>query len=129
MSIGSMLDELLYNKRVSQKQMSEDLSISSSSISNYIRDYREPDVDTLKILASYFAVTLDYLLEFNVSTEDTTGKELTENEQNIVNIFRCLTKEQQGYLVEQGKMYINTNSKKTHLSSDTTLPTGTEKNR
>lgn len=129
MSIGNQIAELIYRKRVTQKQLAEDLNISPSTINNYIRDCREPDIETLKILASYFCVTIDYLLEYQVSTNDLTGKTVNKNEQELLNTYRCLNKEQQELLIEQGKLYINANSKKTSPPSTTTLRTGTEKNK
>lgn len=128
MSIGSKIDELLYNKQISQKQMAKDLKISSSTLNNYIRDYREPDVETLKLFANYFGITMDYLLEFQLRPNETSYSMLNMNEQELLSAYRCLKREQQEFLLEQTKLLIKMNDKKGKTSSDITLRTDIEKN-
>lgn len=42
--------------------MADTIGVSKMSLSRYERDINEPDVDTLNNIASYFDVTVDYLL-------------------------------------------------------------------
>ena len=61
MSFGCMLRKLLLDRGITQKQLAIDMNIPSSTLGNYIQDSREPDFKTLKQLADYFDVSLDYL--------------------------------------------------------------------
>ena len=46
-----------------QKDMAEYLGISRQAYAHYEIDNREPDFETLKRLASYFDVSIDYILD------------------------------------------------------------------
>lgn len=127
MSIGSQIEELLYDKNISQKRLAEDLKISPSTLNGYIRDYREPDAETLKILANYFDVTIDYLLEYNASDNENIDRFLNQDEKQLLGIYRGLKKDQQELLIEQGKLLLKMSSKKIQKSSITTSKTGSLK--
>lgn len=45
-----------------QKQVSEILKISRSTLANYESGLREPDLDTLAKLADFYSVSVDWLL-------------------------------------------------------------------
>lgn len=49
-------------KGLTQKDLAEYLGISRQAYANYETGSREPDIATLKQLAEYFDVSLDYLL-------------------------------------------------------------------
>ena len=55
------LRELKERSHLTLKEMSEDLNISTSNLSYYMKD-REPSYDTLIEIADYFDVTTDWLL-------------------------------------------------------------------
>ena len=57
------LKELRRSKRISQMKMSIDMNIAQNTLSQYETGVREPDLNTLKRLADYFDVSVDYLLE------------------------------------------------------------------
>ena len=109
MSIGSKIEELLYKKQVTQKKMAEELKISTSTLNNYIRDYRIPDVETLKLIAIYFDVSMDYLLDFQAYPSKNINNALNVGEYELISNYRKLTKEQQGFLREQTKLLIKMN--------------------
>ncbi len=48
---------------ISQKELAEKLNISRESISKYEKNEQEPSFATLKKIAKYFNVTIDYLLD------------------------------------------------------------------
>ena len=74
------LKALRTDKGLSQKEMAEYLGISQPAYANYERQAREADYETLKKLADYFGVTVDYLLGREDKTTLTTKdkKEITE---------------------------------------------------
>lgn len=62
MSFGKRLSSLRDSKKISQAELAKLTSISRSRISLYEIDAREPDLETVKELASFFNTTTDYLL-------------------------------------------------------------------
>ena len=56
------LKELRKEKNISQLKLSFELHLNQNSISRYETGEREADYETLKKIADYFNVSLDYLL-------------------------------------------------------------------
>lgn len=116
MNFGDTLRELLEDQDLSQKQLADALNISASAIGNYVRNNREPDFETLKKIARYFGVSTDFLLNFQpVANYD-------YRDQKLLQIFHSLTEEQKDLYLEQGKLFIRSNSRKkvrlSHLELD-----------
>lgn len=57
------LKELREKRHLSQLKLGMDLSLSQNSISRYETGEREADYATLILIADYFNVSIDYLLE------------------------------------------------------------------
>ncbi len=57
------LKELRKKKGVTQLKLAMDLGLNQNSVSRYETGEREADYKTLIMLADYFDVTVDYLLE------------------------------------------------------------------
>lgn len=57
------LKELRKAKGVTQLKLAMDLGLNQNSVSRYETGEREADYKTLIMLADYFDVTVDYLLE------------------------------------------------------------------
>lgn len=100
MKFGEILRELLEDNDITQKQLADDLNIAPTTIGNYVRGIREPDFETLILLASYFEVSTDYLLNFQ--------KKDIENhkEDEILRIYRSLSSNKREFLIEQGKLLL-----------------------
>jgi transcriptional regulator with XRE-family HTH domain len=79
--------------------MAAALQMAPSTLGNYIRNEREADYETLKRFASFFDVSIDYLLDFPTRNANNSQ----ENE--LLRIFRALTPEQQRVYIEQGKAF------------------------
>ena len=56
------LKELRIEKGITQAELAKELQVSQRSISSWETGFRQPDFETLEILAKYFNVTTDYLL-------------------------------------------------------------------
>lgn len=97
MLFGDILRNLLENYDISQKQLATDLNIAPSTLGNYIRNIREPDFETVKVIATYFNCSIDYLLDYH------SGSAKTTNEEEILRLFRALSSEYQEIFLEQGK--------------------------
>ena len=57
------LKELRRQRGISQLKLAMDLGMNQNSISRYESGAREADYKTLILLADYFHVSIDYLLE------------------------------------------------------------------
>lgn len=60
--LGHRLKKAREKKGYSQKDVAKWLGITSSSLSNYERGYRDPDTSILSQLADLYEATADYLL-------------------------------------------------------------------
>lgn len=106
MKFGDILRELLEERNISQKKLAEDLNISASAIGNYVRNNREPDFETLKKIARYFHVSIDFLLSYQLD------KQQDYRDTKILQIFHELTEDQKELYIEQGNLFIKSNHKK-----------------
>lgn len=113
MSLGNILRELLELNNITQKELAEKLAFAPSTLGNYIQGTREPDYNTLLIIADYFHVTTDFLLGHKVSADI-----LTHDEELLLHLFRSLTPDQQEFYLEQGKIFLRQNNKKISSHSD-----------
>lgn len=78
------LKELRLNKNLTQQQLGKLLSVSGQTILNWENDITYPSVKKLIELASFFNVSIDYLLDF---------KEKDTNFDKIINILNDYEKE------------------------------------
>ena len=78
------LKELRLNKNLTQQQLGKLLSVSGQTILNCENDITYPSVKKLIELASFFDVSIDYLLDF---------KEKDTNFDKIINILNDYEKE------------------------------------
>ena len=106
MSFGNKLRHLIDEKETTQKKVAMDLSMAASTLGGYVQNTSEPDFETLKILALYFDVTTDYLLDINI------GDAITELECELLRIFRTLPIESQRICVEQCRAFLKHSRKK-----------------
>lgn len=111
MKFGEILRNLLDERDITQRKLAADLNIAPSTLGNYIRSIREPDFETLKLFASYFDVSTDYLLGYR----HTRLPIACINEDELLRIYRSLSREQQLFYLEEGKLLIRMNN---HKKSD-----------
>ncbi len=105
MTFCNKLRTLIEEKNMTQKQVATELNIAPSTMGGYVQGSSEPDFETLKRIALYFGVSTDYLL--NIKDE----KSKNENEDELLRVFRSMSKEQQDLYIEQGKVFIRINKK------------------
>lgn len=68
------LKEIRTKKGITQEQLASKVGVLNTSICNYETGIREPNLDTLKKLATALEVTVDELLE-DTNDETGTGRE------------------------------------------------------
>ena len=71
MTLGEKLRNLRNEKRLTQKDLADQLHVSFQTISKWESDINEPDIATLKELAKFYGCSFDYLLN---DTSDATKK-------------------------------------------------------
>lgn len=70
--LSDKIKELRLARDLSQEDLAEVLDVTRQSISKYENGTAEPSLEKIKILAAYFDVTYDYLLDDNVEVQDMT---------------------------------------------------------
>ena len=102
---------LIEERDLTQKELAIQLKIPVSTLGGYVQGTSEPDFQTVKIIASYFNVSIDYLLDYN------SDGILSYREDDLLRIFRSLSPEQQDLYIEQGKAFIRINTRENAKSS------------
>lgn len=64
--IGTKIQTLRKNKKVTQAQLAEVLSVSSQSVSKWENHLSAPDISLLPIIARYFGITMDELFNYRL---------------------------------------------------------------
>jgi transcriptional regulator with XRE-family HTH domain len=62
MKYGQRISLLREEKQLTQEELAERIGISRAALSHYENNRREPDFETLKDIADFFYVNVDYLL-------------------------------------------------------------------
>ncbi len=106
MKFSDKLRTLIEERNITQKQLANDLKIPVSTFGGYVQGTSEPDFETLKIIAVYFNVTTDYLLDLP------SYNSKSSREDDLLRIFRTLTADQQELYIEQGRAFIKISSKR-----------------
>ncbi|MFD0871330.1 HTH-type transcriptional regulator immR [Chlamydia abortus] len=68
--LGNRIKSLRDKAGLSQKRLAESLGISNVQLSRYETGDRKPDPDTIKQIADFFDVSVDYLLGRDTPTQD-----------------------------------------------------------
>ena len=87
------------------KFVTTELKLSSSKITAW-KNGSIPKYEILKAIADYFQVTVGYLFD---GGEKSSSTELTENEREIVKIFKDLTETQQGKIIARAQIMAEQN--------------------
>ena len=91
---------------ISQQQLANIIGVSQQSINKYENHNVEPDIETLKAIATFFNTYIDFLVGFDES------KTAFTKEDELLRLFSLMTKEQQDLYIEQGKIFAKMNNKK-----------------
>ncbi|MBQ3518213.1 MAG: helix-turn-helix transcriptional regulator [Clostridia bacterium] len=95
------LRNLRLQKGISQQQLAEIIGVTQQSIYKYETQNVEPDLIILTAIADYFATSVDYLIghsEINHKIESVTPFDLNNDEADLINSYRTLTKEEKDSL-------------------------------
>lgn len=89
MTLGTRIKQLRKEQNMSQADLANATGLKKSAISMYELDAREPNIETLEILADHFNVDMNYL----IGRSSTTGLILQEDERLLVIQYRALSAE------------------------------------
>lgn len=79
MTIGKRLKELRKSKGLTQKEIAQQLDLPYQNLSNYERDFRQPDYATLIKLADFFEKSLDFLIRrVQLPAQNKSGEDFFE---------------------------------------------------
>lgn len=70
MNLSNRLTQLRKSRDLTQHELADILNIGKSTIAMYETGKREPNSETLIVIAEYFGVTIDYLLRGEVKNEE-----------------------------------------------------------
>ena len=96
MEFNERLRYLIDCEEIKIKDLAPKLCLSASTLSNYTQGIREPDYDTLRRIADYFGVSIDYLLGHKTPAED--------DERQLLALFRSFTPSQRRLLLDQAEL-------------------------
>jgi transcriptional regulator with XRE-family HTH domain len=89
------------------KELGRVLGCGESTISMYENGKRQPDNETLKKIADYYGVTIDYLLGYEQQAPPPT-ETLTDGEKALLDLFKRVPSEQQSLVLEMIKVALQT---------------------
>ena len=100
MTINERLKELRIENGLTQKQLADKLGLGQTTIATHEKSHM-PQLDSLIAYADYFACTLDYL----AGREDAPLPfALSEQERDLIRVFRSLRAEMREYALENLKL-------------------------
>ena len=86
------IKDLREDKKESQQKLAMLLNVSQTMISRYELEQAYPDVEMLIKLAQHFGVSVDYLIGVSESKLPYTKSNLSEQEQQMLFLFKRLSK-------------------------------------
>ncbi len=84
--LGNILKNIRKLKKLTQDDVAKYLSIKRQTYSAYERNISVPDANTLCLLADFFNVTTDYLL----NRSNTSLADISDEEKQIIELYRKL---------------------------------------
>lgn len=96
MEIGKIISKLRNDRGLTQRDLAEILGVSNGAIGMWETQKREPDLDTVKKMTSFFNVTADYLIgNQQIPLDNSKIKQITAEEEKLLNGFRELSEDDQ----------------------------------
>ena len=109
MHYGARAKDWITDSDIKQKKLAGEFQISEAMLSNYLTGRSEIPVDVLVKIARYFGISMDYLV--GLSNEPHPSMELKKPEQEMVQQFRQLNKDQQALIQNNIRFMLEQNQK------------------
>lgn len=94
MSMGERLRELRLKRNLSQEDVARHIGITRSAYSHYEINNRQPVYDTMIKLASFFHVSLDYIIGGNAPNQTHESSEAANDSKEILKLINDMSREQ-----------------------------------
>ena len=101
MTITERMFIILKDKKLSQKDFSAYIDVNEKTVSAWKKNNSLPPADKLEIISNYLDVSLEYLI---TGKEKSSFSEFSDNELEMILLFKCLNLTQQGKIIERTKM-------------------------
>lgn len=108
------------NVNLTQKAFAEQLGINATTYRNYENSNREPDFDTLLLICKKLNVSIDKLLGFTESKQNSNPNTLTNDLMKLCKLYNTLDSRNQAALIERAEMLLELQEGK--FKSDSVLP-------
>lgn len=83
-----------------QREIAEVIGVAPSTFNEWIKAKKYPRIDKIEMLANYFGILKSDLIEEHTDEKSPSKLELTEGEKKILELFRRIPEERQGYALE-----------------------------
>ena len=105
MQLGHIIAQLRNQKKISQKQLAEELHISYGLVGLWETNKRIPSLECFISLADYFSVSADFLLKNDriLKPEQYQSTSVSSSAQKIINTFYLLNEDNQDILIGEAK--------------------------
>jgi len=103
------LKALRLKSEYTQKQIADLVGVSESAIGMYERGMREPNFETLEVIADIFNVQMSDLIDSTPETTKTAQGEMTLNgfDHALLDLTKEYTQEQKAQFLENAKIFDN----------------------
>ena len=84
-----------------QREIAEIIGVAPSTFNEWVKAKKYPRIDRIQMLSNYFGILMSDLIEEHTEEKKSPSKlELTEGEKKILELFRRIPEERQGYALE-----------------------------
>lgn len=127
MEIGKIISKLRNERGLTQRELAKILGVSNGAIGMWETQKREPDLDTVKKMTSFFNVTADYLIgNEQIPLDNSKIGRITVEEEKLLNGFRKLSGDDQEELIGILDMKLQKNHKTRRTDAKSSELTNTE---
>ncbi|MBQ8749576.1 MAG: helix-turn-helix transcriptional regulator [Clostridia bacterium] len=85
-------------ENLSQREVAENLGLTTQAIHNYEKGTREPNIEVLKRMSNFFNVSIDYLLENEIENKTIYTEEQKTAIKYLIELNKTSLAQATGYL-------------------------------
>lgn len=82
--------ELMQKNDITAKSLTEKLDMSCTAITDWKKGKAQPSIDALKKIATYFNVSIDFLVYGELSNSTSISDVISDDEMILINKYRSL---------------------------------------
>lgn len=110
MDIGTQIRNLIDREGITQKQLAQELHISTTTLNGYIQNRRQPDARMVMRIASYFKTSMDYIYGFK-SFGEVSPVFCNKEERCLIDIYREMPQELKPLFLDTGRTFAKASGK------------------